>query len=116
MATVASATTFGDGQTVTWTPLTETNADGLPARYVGSGDRTFQAYGTWGSGGTLTLEGSVNGSNWVVLKDPQGDPISFTADGIATVMECPSWVRPKVSAGTGVSVTAKLFSKSGKAR
>lgn len=111
MATVASTTTFGDGQTVTWTPLTETNADGNPARFVGSGDRTFQALGTFGAGGTITLEGSLDGTNWAVLNDSAGNAISLTEAGIVSVAECPTWTRPKVSAGTGVSLTAKLFAK-----
>lgn len=110
MATVASATTFGDGQTVTWTPLTETNADGLPARFVGSGDRTFQVFGTFG-GGTVALQGSIDGTNWAALKDPQGDAIGLTAAGIVSVMECPTWVRPFTSGGTGTSVTCRLFAK-----
>jgi hypothetical protein len=113
MATVASTTTFGDGTTTTWTPLTETNADGLPARYVGSGDRTFQVFGTFG-GGAVALLGSIDGSNWAPLTDPQGEAISLTAAGIVSVMECPTWVRPLTSGGTDMSVTAKLFSKTQK--
>lgn len=111
MATVASATTFGDGQTVTWTPLTETNSDGLPARYVGAGDRTFQVFGTFGAGGTVILQGSTDGTNWATLRDSNNAEISLTDAGIRTVIDAPTWVRPLVSAGTGVSITAKLYSR-----
>lgn len=109
MATVTSASTFGEGRTETWTPLTETNADGLPTGSVGSGDRCFQATGTFGAGGTIILEGSLDGSNWFGLKDPAGAAISLTAAGIRQVLENPRFLRPRVTAGTGVSITAMLF-------
>lgn len=109
MATVASTTTWGEGRTDVWTPLTETNSDGAPARSIGSGDRAFQVIGTFGAGGTVILEGSLDGTNWFGLKDPAGAAISFTSAGLRQVLENPSWLRPRVSAGTGVSVTASLF-------
>ncbi len=92
----------------TWTPLTETNADGRPCQFIGSGDRCFQATGTWGAGGTLVLQGSNDGTTWFTLKDAGGTAISFTSDGLRQVLENPVYIRPFVSAGTGVSVTAIL--------
>lgn len=92
----------------TWTPLTETNADGSPAMFVGSGDRTFQVTGTFG-GGTIVLEGSLNGTDWFTLKDPSNTAISLTSAGLRTVLENCTYVRPRVTAGTGVSLTAVLM-------
>lgn len=96
-----------DHEAYTWA-LTTANADGEPCRFQGSGDRTFQVTGTFGSGGTIVLQGSLDGSNWFTLSDPSGDPVSFTSAGLAAVAESPIYVRPFVSAGTGVSVTAIL--------
>jgi hypothetical protein len=111
MATVVPTIIFGEGRTMTWTPLTETNADGTPAVDIGSGDRCFQATGTFGAGGTILLQGSLDGTNWYGLKDPAGAAISLTAAGLRQVLENPRYVRPFISAGTGVSITAILFTR-----
>lgn len=108
MATVTSATTFGEATIFTWTPLTETNTDGLPVTDIGSGDRTFQVSGTFG-GGTIVLQGSLDGSNWYTLKDPSSTAISLTSAGLRAVLENCKYIRPLVTAGTGVSLTAILM-------
>lgn len=115
MATVNYTTTDAllDQQTFTWTPLTETNADGQPAAFMGSGDRTVQVSGTFG-GGTIILEGSIDGgANYFPLKDAGGTAISFTAAGGRSVLENCTLVRPRVTAGTGVSLTATLMVRKG---
>jgi hypothetical protein len=111
MATVTHTTSVGEGKIITWTPLTETNADGTPTTNIGSGDRCFQVAGTFGTGGTILLQGSLDNSNWFGLKDPSGAAISLTAAGLRQVLENPAFIRPFVSAGTGVSVTAILFTR-----
>jgi hypothetical protein len=108
MATVASTTAnFVDQQLVTWTPLTTTNADGAPGIFTGSGDRTVQIAGTFGAGGTVVIEGSLDNNNWFGLKDPSSTVISFTAAGLRTVLENVPYIRPRVTAGDGTtSITA----------
>lgn len=96
-----------DHEAYTWA-LTTADADGEPCRFQGSGDRTFQVTGNFGAGGTVLLQGSLDGSNWFTLSKADGTAASFAASGLAAVTESPIYVRPFVSAGTGVSVTSIL--------
>ncbi len=114
MATVQATSNTdiaGDGsiRKVVWTPLTTTNADGAAIEWVQYADRTIQFNGTFGTGGTIKLQGSNDGSNWFDLSDPQGTAISKGAAGIEAVLEITQYVRPFVSAGDGTtSLTATL--------
>lgn len=92
-----------------WSPLTTTNADGQPASYAGSGQRTVQVTGTFGVGGTCVVQGSLDGVNWYQLNDPSGTPISFTAAGLKMIREEVVSVRPFVTGGDGTtSLTATM--------
>lgn len=88
-----------------WDTLTTTNSDGAPITpELGGGtftDRTVQVTGTPGVGGTLVIEGSNDNVNWETLTDPLGNPLSFTAAGIKTILENPLYTRPNVTAGDG---------------
>lgn len=81
---------------------------GEPVDYVGHADRTVQVVGTFG-GASVALEGSLDGSNWSTLSDAQGNAINFTAAGIEAVTEMVLYIRPKVTGGTGTSVTVMLM-------
>lgn len=112
MATVnyTSSDYLRENQVYTWTPLTTTNADGQGAGYSGAGDRTVQITGTFGAGGTVIVEGTLDGTNWYQLKDPSNTAISFTAAGLKAILENVLLVRPRVTAGDGTtSITATLL-------
>lgn len=95
---------------IVWTPLTTTNADGRPVEMPGSVVRSIHFSGTFGTGGTIKLQGSNNGTSWVDLTDPQGNAISKTAEAIEAIEENTRYVRPFVSAGDGTtSLTATLI-------
>lgn len=53
---------------------------------------------TWGTA-TVIIEGSNDGTNWYQLKDPQGNMISFAANGLLAVRDNPTAVRARVSSG-----------------
>lgn len=99
-----------DGATYTWTPLTTTNVDGSPAGVVASGDRTVQIQGTFGVGGTVIIEGTLDGTNWHTLRDPQGVSLSFTAAGLKAISENVLRVRPRVTAGDGTTALTVTIS------
>lgn len=85
---------------VTWTGLKFTTADsGDPVQWVDCADRCVQVLGTFGVGGSLTIEGSNNGVDFLALSDPQGNPLTFTSSRIEQVLELPRYVRPRVTAG-----------------
>jgi hypothetical protein len=61
----------------------------------------FQAEGTFGSGGSVQLEGSNDGTNWHKLS-----PDALTAAGFFSPLgqtEVPKYIRPNVTAGDGTT-------------
>ena len=109
MATIVVAVSDRPAQSflAAWQGLSSGDV-GQAIDYVGHADRTVQIVGTFG-GATVTLEGSLDGTNWATLNDAQGSPISMTSSGIEAVTEMVLYTRPKVVGGTGVSVTALLM-------
>jgi hypothetical protein len=74
----------------------------------GFADRAVQIRGTFGAGGTVVIEGTIDGTNYITLTDPQGNAISKTADSIESISEIVKLIRPRVTAGDGttaISVT-----------
>ena len=65
-------------------------------------DRSVQVAGTFGTGGSVTLYGSNDGTNYIALTDPQGNAITKTAAGVEQVMEQALTMRPQVTAGDGM--------------
>ena len=45
------------------------------------------------NGGTVTIQKSIDGVNWVVLQDLQGTDITFTATGIGEFTTSCRWLR-----------------------
>lgn len=92
-----------DVKVYTWTGLLNGD-DGSPASYTGAGDRTIQVTGTFGVGGTIIFEGSLDGgATWFGLRDPSSTAISLTAAGGRAVLENVLLVRPRVTAGDGTT-------------
>lgn len=100
-----------NGALVSWSALTFSGTDdGAPYEGVDFSDRTVQFDGTFGTGGSITLEGSNDGTNWFPLTDPQGNAITKTAAGLEVIEENPRYVRPRVTAGDGsTSLNCKLW-------
>lgn len=90
-------------QTATWAALgASTNGD--PYEYGKFADKTVQMTGTFG--GTVTLKGSNDNSNWFTLTDADGIAIALTAAGGKLIRENPRYIRPESGSGvTSVVVT-----------
>lgn len=87
---------------VTWSGLL--NGDqGSPFEGADWADRTAQISGTFGAGGSVTLEGSGDGTNYTALTDPQGNAVAKTAGALEVIEEGPRYVRPRVTAGDGTT-------------
>ena len=97
----------------TWAPMA--NGDtGAVVDISDLPDATFQVVtSTFGAGGTVVLEGSVGGApDYFPLKDPSGAAISLTAAGGRALVEHPSSVRPRISAGDGTTaINCVLFAR-----
>jgi hypothetical protein len=96
---------YGDLMKVTWGSLVNGDA-GVAVACGEYADRSVQVTGTFGAGGTVLIEGTLDGSNWLTLTDPQGNALSFTAAKIEAVSEMTELIRPRVSAGDGTTAIA----------
>lgn len=108
MATVDPTFVDGEGRTTIATWVLGAGDDGYPVRYAGAADRTVQIVGTFG-GATVTLQGSLDGTNWATLTDAQGNAISVTSAALEAVTELVRYIRPVVTGGSGTDVTVLLL-------
>ena len=76
---------------------------GDPINLARFSDKTVQISGTFGVGGTVVIEGSIDGVNYNTIKTVFGGDLSFTSAGIQTITEVPVYLRPRVSAGDGTT-------------
>ncbi len=101
-ATIEDVSPNGKAKLVTWTGLLNGD-EGAAADWVEYSDRCFQVTGTFGAGGSVTIQGSNDGTNWASLADPQGNALTFTSQKIEQALELPRYVRPTVTAGDGTT-------------
>lgn len=87
---------------MTWGPLANGDS-GAPVELPSFPDCAVQFDGTFGSGGTILLEGSIDGTTYFTLTDPQGNAISKTASALEQIEELVRYIRPQVSAGDGTT-------------
>jgi len=83
---------------VLWETLTSANAAGTAVQMGGSTDRTVQIIGTFDSA-TVVMQGSMDGTTWFTLTDPQGNAISKTAAAGEAITEITRYIRPSTSGG-----------------
>src|SRR5581483_9056053 len=97
------------GFVLTWGPMA--NGDvGSQISLPGNADKTIQVTGTFGSGGSATLQGSNDGVNFFALTNPSGNTIALTSAGLQTVTEAVAYICPAVTAGDGTtSLTVAVF-------
>ena len=95
----------------TWANLANGD-DGGPIELANFADRSVQVVGTFGVGGNVRIEGSLDGSNYAVLTDPQGNNLDVQAAKIEAITELVRWIRPRVTAGDGTtSLTVTMLLK-----
>lgn len=102
------ATAQMDGDTVTWAAILNGNqGNGYAGDWL---EAFFQVTGTFGAAGSVQIEGSNDGVNYVKLS-----PAALTAAGLFAgfgVTERPKFVRPNVTAGDGTTaLTVTAFFK-----
>lgn len=96
---------------VTWTGL-DADDSGSPVSLIDYPDMAVTIEGTFSVGGSCTLQGSNDGTNYYSLTDPQGNAITKTAGGIELVTEAPRYVRPLCTAGDGsTSIQVRIFAR-----
>lgn len=114
MATVVPTNTkMGGDDTVVkiaYATVTTTNDVGSPIPFIQWADRSVQVTGTFGTNGSLRIEGSNDsGVTYATLTDPQGNALDVTAAKIEAITEIVELVRPRLTAGDGSTSLAVTF-------
>ena len=109
--TVTDVSGSGDGSAllVVWSPLTE--ADVCQAvQFPKHSDKSIHVSGTFG-GATVTVNGANNSfaTAGIGLRDPSSTAISFTAEGLKTILENTQQVKPIAAGGAGQSLTISIL-------
>src|SRR5262249_59500612 len=73
-------------------------------------ERVIVAAGACG-GATSVVEGANHGANYFTLSSPSGAALSFTAAGLGQVNQPTAWVRPRVTLGSGASLTVAMTAR-----
>lgn len=72
-------------------------------------DRSVQIAGTFG-GATVEIHGSIDGTNYKVLTDPQGNDISKALASIECITELVRYIKPVFTGGGGTqSITVSII-------
>lgn len=108
MATVKAQISRSSGDPTLITVLWEGLANGdvgasIPINYLHYADRCVQVVGTFGSGGSVSMKGSNDGSTFATLTTPADAAVTFTATGLKQLLENPANLRPEVTAGDGTT-------------
>lgn len=110
------STIAGQGNIAGWratvTNLTQTTSDTSSAiRFPDYSDRSVQVFGTFGSGGQITIEGSNDGgSHWQTLSDPNGNALNITTSSLKAITEAAIDLRANCSSGDNTtSLTVNFF-------
>jgi hypothetical protein len=97
-------------QVYTYTSAAMANGDtSAPIQCPDFADKTVTFTGTFGAGGSVTLQGSNDGTNYFTLKDPSSTAITKTSAGISAVLEHPLYVRAQVTAGDGTTALVMII-------
>ncbi len=110
VATITELPHAGDGGAfkVVWTGLAGTD-DGEAVELKGYYDRSIQVEGTF-DGGTVTIKGSNDGTNYEGVRDPSSTALTFAAAGLKGVLEAVHQIKPVVSGGgANCSLTVTMF-------
>lgn len=93
---------------VSWAALA--NGDtGSPSYEATLPIKEVSVTGTFGSAGSVSIEGSNDDTNWFALSDPQGNAITITAAGMKRIQDNPKAIRPHVTAGDGTTAISVVL-------
>ena len=103
--TINSPASLSGGSVTEYNELSQADTNPSPLKPGGSGTVAcfVQAIGSFG-GGTLNIQGSNNGTDWVNLSDITGTPIAFTAAGGVEMTSSALYIRPILTGGSGGDV------------
>lgn len=92
----------------TWSAVTESDTCAALTVHQLPQDISVAIYGTFGSA-TGVFKIKNGGGSGVNAKNLDGNTISLTAEGLASMLERPDSITPTLSGGTGQSVTVAII-------
>jgi hypothetical protein len=98
---------------ITWPNMKQGDV-GEPVTFSLHQDRSVQVIGTFGTGGSVAINGSNNNVDFVALTDMRGNNLTISQPRIEQIEDCTYAVRPEVVSGdptTNLSVI--IFARSG---
>ena len=75
--------------------------------------KSVQVYGNFGAGGSLYIEGSLDGVRWESIDQSPGFPLTFNSEGLENVGTCPVWVRPRAEGSSATKINVYLLMRKG---
>lgn len=107
--TVARVRPGADSWLITWAAIGDSDTCTAVQMPTGS-EKSVQIGGTFGAA-TITISGSNDGVNYIVLTDPQGNNIAKAAAAIEAISEHTRYIKPSTAGGTGSSLNVYVFVK-----
>lgn len=93
---------------VVWGPATDADTFTPVPTPAGYTNITAQVEGTFG-GATITISGSIDGTNFEPMLTKQGTAGTFAAAGMKSYQEMPAFIRPSTAGGTASSLTVLML-------
>jgi hypothetical protein len=104
------------GFLVQW-PAMANGQTGVPFDLSGYVPVSVQIEGTFGAAGSVTLQETIDGTNYETAHDGQGNALTFTTAGLKSVGDNANLIRPNVTAGDGTTaLTVSLWVRTAPAR
>jgi hypothetical protein len=104
MAVITPVESVANSDIATKAVIWETigQADTCTAVQLGAwADRSVQVAGDFSGSASIAIQGSNDGSNYILLTDTQGDDLTFTAAGLKSIGPIPRYIKPVLSSGDG---------------
>ena len=101
----------GDGKVMLFTyDLTTADHTGYDIEWSKWADRSVTVTSAAYGGASASIEGSNDGTTYVILADPQGGAITKNANAVETVLELTRFVRPRLTTvGSGAAVRVSIL-------
>lgn len=84
-----------------WETITTTNNVGTAVKVAEYKDLTIQVIGNFSGSATISLQGSIDGTNFATLPEYDGTAATLAAAGITGSPASPLYVRPAIGSGDG---------------
>lgn len=83
------------------------NDTGVAINMAEYSDRSVQVTGL--TADSLAIHGSNDGTNYVLLTDPQGDALTFAANGLRQIAEATAYIKPVRTGTADVTIVVTLY-------